>query len=362
MGLQSQLFRGDQQLEACLVKDSAHVVPGAIGTHVGKIQTALLTLDNPVIDASELAAQRYGPSTAAGVLAYKRKRKIINFSYQTQADNIVGKMTIASLDREMVLEETHICPVDTCVMNTKGGEIVPAGSSPDSIPSSPAVTLTAAPVTQQPQTARDAALQAVPLARFWVSLGAIPELSVLSVLQFVADLKTNPSLSFPSVFDIVNTHFHLDRDAKNLRRHLQRLVQVFNLIQQTLLNASTFFQNGPAIPKSFFADAPMGGFQLPNTKFNRITFRPGFLTCGPSTRAAMIVHECAHFVGGINVINHFAMEFPAPQGQPQGKGHTRNYQDLLTSEALRNAASYAAYAIHAATLHDLRFGAQNISL
>jgi hypothetical protein len=47
------------------------------------------------------------------VLAFKRRRKIINFSYQTQEDNIVGKMTIAALDREMEkLEQTALTFVE----------------------------------------------------------------------------------------------------------------------------------------------------------------------------------------------------------------------------------------------------------
>lgn len=40
-------------------------------------------------------------STANAVLNYKQKRSIINLSYQTQADNIVGKMTVGALDREL---------------------------------------------------------------------------------------------------------------------------------------------------------------------------------------------------------------------------------------------------------------------
>ena len=69
----------------------------------------------------------------------------------------------------------------------------------------------------------------------------------------------------------------------------------------------------------------------------------------------MLIHEGAHFVGGTNEINHFAMEFPALDGQPQGRGHTRNYKQLLTDEAMKNASSYAAFAIHAAFLKDHRF-------
>jgi len=110
MGLVSKFFKGDSKLEACLVNDAAHVTEGATGDHVRKIQTALFVLDGATIKNAELDAKLYGPSTAAAVLVYKRKRQIINYSYQTQADNIVGKMTIASLDKEMFQHE--ISPVD----------------------------------------------------------------------------------------------------------------------------------------------------------------------------------------------------------------------------------------------------------
>jgi hypothetical protein len=110
MPLHSRLFRSDPKLQACLREDSQHVTPGAVGDHVGKIQTALAWLDGATINALEIAARRYGQSTAAAVLSYKKKRSIINRSYQTQADNIVGKMTIASLDKEILQREhrTHI--------------------------------------------------------------------------------------------------------------------------------------------------------------------------------------------------------------------------------------------------------------
>ena len=66
-----------------------------------KIQVALNALD-----AAGLSADgAYGPGTAAAVLAYKRKRNIINTTYETQVDNVVGKMTVSSLDREMFAKE-----------------------------------------------------------------------------------------------------------------------------------------------------------------------------------------------------------------------------------------------------------------
>ena len=101
MALQSQLFRGDPKLEAAAVSDPAHIVPGASGPHVGKIQLALIQLDRAVIAQDST----YGPATAAAVLTYKQKRNIINRSYQTKEDNIVGKMTIAAMDKEMLAKE-----------------------------------------------------------------------------------------------------------------------------------------------------------------------------------------------------------------------------------------------------------------
>jgi peptidoglycan hydrolase-like protein with peptidoglycan-binding domain len=98
MALRSPLFQGDAKLDAAAVSDPAHITPGARGDHVRKIQLALIQLDSANIDADG----SYGPKTAAAVLAYKQKRGIINRSYQTQADNITGKMTLAAMDEELI--------------------------------------------------------------------------------------------------------------------------------------------------------------------------------------------------------------------------------------------------------------------
>lgn len=114
MALMSRHFRSDQKLQACLVKDSAHVVKGAKGEHVAKIQIALVALEGYAIDPGELREKLYGSSTATAVLAYKRKRRIINRTYQSTEDNIVGKMTIARLDAEMIKLELRTFPTNTC--------------------------------------------------------------------------------------------------------------------------------------------------------------------------------------------------------------------------------------------------------
>lgn len=101
MALQSKLFRGDLKLEAAAISDPAHITLGARGDHVGKIQQALIALDG-----AKLSIDRsYGPLTAAAVKAYKRARDIVDRRRQTQADDIVGIMTMAALDKEMLAKE-----------------------------------------------------------------------------------------------------------------------------------------------------------------------------------------------------------------------------------------------------------------
>jgi hypothetical protein len=106
--LQSLWFSSNDRLQNCAVSDGAHVVLGDKGVHVFLIQIALKIIDALAIDENELSLMSYGQSTAASVLAYKRKRSIINRSYQQTPDNIVGKMTIASLDKDMFLKETSL--------------------------------------------------------------------------------------------------------------------------------------------------------------------------------------------------------------------------------------------------------------
>lgn len=203
------------------------------------------------------------------------------------------------------------------------------------------------------QTAKDKALEAVPMAKIWTT-GAFVHLSALRV----AHLKSNLD---PKAFAVANTHFHLDRAGNEVISNIDKLTRIFTMIMTTLNSAATYFQDGPTIPNFNTADAPVGGYNLPGTVYNRITFRPGFTSWGGNARSAALVHECAHFVGAIGEIDHFATEFPIYNGAPQGSGHTRNYANLETKEALCNAASYAAFAIHAATSVDSRFGARDLA-
>lgn len=99
MALKSQLFRGDSKLEAAAVSDPAHIFQGARGSHVAKIQQALIQLEGATISQDG----NYGPATAAAVSAFKQKRQIVNT--QGKIDNVVGKKTIAALDAELLAKE-----------------------------------------------------------------------------------------------------------------------------------------------------------------------------------------------------------------------------------------------------------------
>jgi hypothetical protein len=55
------------------------------------------------------------------VLSFKSKRKLINVSYQRQADDIISKMTLAALDRELVTREKHQTPSFHCSDPVRSG-------------------------------------------------------------------------------------------------------------------------------------------------------------------------------------------------------------------------------------------------
>ncbi len=115
MALKSRLFSGNKALEAAATSNPAHIVQGARGEHVSKIQGALQALDNAKIAPADLSGRIYGKSTADAVLAYKRKRDIVNRSYQQTADNIAGIMTVTRMDQELAALEsrTRYTPVPT---------------------------------------------------------------------------------------------------------------------------------------------------------------------------------------------------------------------------------------------------------
>jgi hypothetical protein len=108
--LRSKFLSQNKRLQDCLINDASHVQLGDKGDHVHIIQHALFLIESVAISKDEMATHSFGKTTQAAVLSYKSRRKIINTSYQKNADAIVGKMTIKSLDEEIAfLEEDGLC-------------------------------------------------------------------------------------------------------------------------------------------------------------------------------------------------------------------------------------------------------------
>ena len=78
MALQPKLLKDDTKLEACAVSDPAHVVLGAVGEQSARFTSHSQHWTGRWSTPARLSAKRYGASTAAALLAYKKKRKINN--------------------------------------------------------------------------------------------------------------------------------------------------------------------------------------------------------------------------------------------------------------------------------------------
>jgi hypothetical protein len=349
MPLTSKLFAGDKALEACLVSDPAHVVPGASGPHVGKIQSALITLGEGVIDRDDISAMRYGASTANAVLAFKTKRGIINRAYQSKPDNIVGKMTIAALDREIATHEQPLPGCPTCQFGTL--TFVPPVTPPAPAP----------PVLMLPS---QVAMTRLGDARLWTTL-ATAWLDYLMALAWPARMAA-PSVTQwnfagvdQEVLSAIKTHFKAHLAADTLL-HLRKIRNVFGRIQSVLANAETFFADD--LVKVDFAYAFPGALDLDASHPHRHLFfcwpfisQDGVTANGPLFQTMVIIHEGAHFVE--RRVGHSASELPAPNGTPintTGNFSGHNYASMTDHDAFTNAYSYAQFALHAVERRDRR--------
>jgi hypothetical protein len=317
MGLKSRIFKGDPVFEACLVRDAAHLLSGAVGKHVTKIHTALFRLDNLTIVDDEREARRYGPSTGAAVLAYKKKRKIINRSYQNDADSIIGKMTIASLDEEMFRWE----------------------SNSEDVRKRPEIQKAYASLPEALDRVRSARVRLFAVRGHYAS--------------------SNASWSSQPERKVAEWNWKLQR-AANPVAHIARILGVYDRMNETLFMASrpgSAFQlflpsNGyPGVPGAP-AYTTLGGYYygpdetdpLSDEWERAIYITPQFTN--KVFAASILIHELAHYCGGkegtVNTIEHRASPRPSPHGRRLENG-LHDYAGMTADEAYRNAQSYQAY-------------------
>jgi peptidoglycan hydrolase-like protein with peptidoglycan-binding domain len=268
-----------------------------------------------------------------------------------KVDGLVGPLTIAAINRfqkaTLGFSDGRVDPAGRTLARLN---VLPSANTLDIVTSGRGQSLVGdTPAPTSKTTPLQAAMDAVPQAKLWTSL-AIAHVDALKT----GLILSNGIVFLPEVFAIANTHFHLDRDPNNLLSNVGKIGTIFRRIAQVLADPNRFFREGASTAISKFADAPTGGFSS-SAASDVITFRTEYPDCGPFCRSAMIVHEGAHYCGAKDEIIHFAHEFPKFAGEPQDKG-TNNYENMPTSEALRNAASYAAFAIHVTFQQDLRFG------
>jgi hypothetical protein len=311
MPLQSELFSGDPKLENAAVHDSAHILPGSSGPHIEKIQVALMLLDSASIATSELAADSYGATTAAAVLAYKRERNIINLSYQSTADNIVGRMTIASLDSEIAarnaIQKRSGCdyaPVGRpkrkqhfFAFAASGLELVNAGT--------PAASSTL-----------DMALAAVPaaLAMRNKAMQALDELTKASKTKLSAlcleALKRHYKVSAAA---------DVDRVAREVRISLAK-------VTSRLLSARAWLRQGQG-----------GGFaETPQPRDGHTYIMQGYSVAGRLMRPTILIHEAFHDLDRFN----------EDQGGNPAKDGGVKYHLNDTTTQLKNAYAMSQFVLH----------------
>jgi hypothetical protein len=354
MSLQSKLFRGDPKLEAAATSNPAHIVPGAAGEHVAKIQQALIQLDGAFIPDDELTAKSYGRSTADAVLAYKSRRDLINRSYQTHADNIVGIMTMGALDREMFQKEPAAATA-TRVRSSSGicAQAKAGSQSSSSLPNTQIVS-TIAGLVPQVRTLIHAADFQLTVAGPHVTNRKQTLPSGLFNEQARASL-----LLLDKVFDF----FKFDNPRPvfdNLRRVYRNMIVALNrsfetapLIAPTLFVANTIpsMENiGSAYTSSGGAFRSSKELMSIGVPANRIYLCSNLAGTDKTFQTMIAVHELVHYVSGpaIEIVDplHGFFFIPPFAGNLNAANPVLNpaLKTLSPSAKIRDAEHYAAFA------------------
>jgi len=335
MALQSQLLRGDPKLEAAAVSDSAHILPGARGPHVLKIQQALIQ----VAGAAIVPDGSYGPATAAAVADFKRKQQPQILNFAGKIDNIVGVKTMKALDAGMLRKDPkpnalfRYCGNDLRTVPTPGAGVrarlafgVAAGSA-TAEPTAPALMA----------IVRSNAAQ----AKVWLK----STLFELNIFRLQVQIPPDQARLIP-IHARLKTHFLFDLDLfKNGR--IFALKSVPRNAQETvsdLVDLYTAIDDLMSRPGRFVADLrDLGntpGFQQFNTSaafvpdtMDAIHVTPLYLNLGPLKRVSVLIHEASHFLTNrvIQDIQHIrSPTYPGPE----------------FGLAIRNAYSYEQFATH----------------
>ncbi len=319
--LKSKLFSKpleDDRLERCLVDDGAHVQAGDKGEFVLKIQIVLDTMLGT--ELRKLEPEVYGPATARAVQDYKNSKtpKILQ-PWQTTADPVVGRRTIASLDQDMLEFESRL---------RGGGLEIPKDKKPNS-GSSLAHTDVGLALTKV--RAAVAKLQAYQRALANRALG-ISDPPFDPVTQ--AALRTHFRLSPSDSTESGPPQRPLTRgDIDHILNHFAKIQNVLTRHQSTFTDGSPVDKKGNIVA----AAAHSNSNQIIFSKRYKDFSDADAVMIGPNSRAAILIHEGFHAVdsakkSGADDVH--VSEFSAA------------YDQQPADKSLFNPSSYASFAAH----------------
>jgi hypothetical protein len=306
-------------LQACLINDQAHLTRGASGEHVGKLQFALFATDGLGVEEREFLSKSYGPSTAAAVLAYKTRRSIINRAYQSTPDDIVGKMTIAVLDREMLSKEGHTAPVQFALCGSDrlsaSGRVATGASSRFGAVDAQNASSRDSLVNAPGALPHEKALDRVAAATLAIQRTRLVLARLIAFQPITGFMPAQPSLppGTMALFDKVWRNFGEPTPLpitamgqfppiNTLTDFLTAIDSHYTLMQSTLTRASSLFQTvkQDVLGKTTLAltvttdrasgdppDLPVG-----------IHFGELFAASGTNKQTEIVVHEASHFKDG----------------------------------------------------------------
>ena len=349
------------------MSNPAHIVPGARGEHVRKIQLALIQLDG----ADIVPDGAYGPATAAAVAAFKRHQQPPILNFEGQIDNIVGIKTMAALDAGMLTGKKETTTDTECLAQSPAGgcSIVNLGLSADDtdVVTAPAVGAPAKGgrrgLERQDPDLTTVAQVAVLLPKVRAVIRAA-NFRCLSADPFVTNRKltkpTGPFLASTRLaINQLNFVFDLDkfrnprpafenikRVYRNMDVALNRSFETAPLIAPTLFVPNTFV----IMEKRAAAYTSAGGAFVKSNTVLSVTRQPAdriyicnsfFLFTDEREQVSVVVHELAHYVSGQPIL----IDDIVKSGHMLAAADKPNFDRIRPEQKVRSAEHYAFFAI-----------------
>jgi hypothetical protein len=308
MNFQSE-FEDSTKLKACAVDDSEHVGEQFTpqGPWVVLIKKALNTWAAKQVPPVPQVPMndRFGRETGDLVALYKTRQRPPILNYAGKIDRIVGKKTVAALDKELP-------------PRGGGGGVTPP-----------------APLTMSALALRDRATS-IRWAR-----AAIARLA--EARGFLENPPPGPLPGFPPImpptvgitFVALETHFHISTATIPRADYIGQVLATYVKVRAILNDAPSFF-----IDDTTTAEAANGTPAHVPFGSGKVNFTPAFKErsgtegFGPNCRAAMVLHEPVH------IADHPA----ASNGANHVHENAANYATQPAGNQLHNAHSYASFA------------------